>query len=179
MQDLAPNNMTDTLDDYLESTFETTERLTNFKMIMNQDILSIINAAPPKSCELDPMPTTLLKVFKDVIAPHIKDIVNTSVVPGRFTKNIKQALLRPLLKKKGLDLTLCNYRPVFNLAYISKIIERVVCDQLTLYTANSDKTEPLQSAYKQGHSTETAMLKVKTDLLDAIDQRKVVCYFSI
>ena len=143
MQDLAPNNMTDTLDDYLESTFETIERLTNFKMITNQDILLIINAAPPKSCELDPMPTTLLKVFKDVIAPHIKDIVNTSLVSGRFTKNIKQALLRPLLKKTGLDPILCNYRPVSNLAYISKIIERVVCDQLTLYTANSDKIEPL------------------------------------
>ena len=172
MQDLAPNNMTDTLDDYLESTSETTERLTNFKMITNQDILSIINAASPKTCELDPMPTTLLKVFKDVIAPHIKDIVNASVVSGRFTKNIKQALLRPLLKKMGLDLTLCNHRPMSNLA---KIIERVVCDQLTLYTANSDKIEQLQSAYKQGHSMETAMLKLKTDFLDAIDQRKVVC----
>ena len=75
----------------------------------------------------------------------------------------------------GLDLTLCNYRPVSNLAYISKIIERVVCNQLASYTANSGKTEPLQSAYKQGHSTETVMLKVKTDLLDAIDQKKVVC----
>ena len=83
MQDLAPNNITDTLDDYLESAFETTERLTNFKMIMNKDILLIINAAPPKSCKLDPMPTTLLNVFRDVIAPHIKDIVNISVVSGK------------------------------------------------------------------------------------------------
>ena len=47
VQDLAPNNMTDTLDDYLESAFETTERLTNFKMITNQDILLIISMAPP------------------------------------------------------------------------------------------------------------------------------------
>ena len=144
-------------------------------MITDQDILSIINTATPKSCELDPMPTTLLKVFKNVIAPHIKDIVNTSVVSGRFTRNIKQALLRPLLKKRGLDLIVCIYRPVSNLAYISKIIERVVRDQLTLYTADSDKIEKFQSAYKQGHSMETVMLEVKTDLLDAIDQRKVVC----
>ena len=175
MQDLAPNNMTHILHDYLESTSETTERLTNFKVIMNQDILSIMNVAPPKSCKLDPMPMTLLKVFRDVIAQHIKDIVNTSLVSGRFTKNIKQAFLRPLLKKTGLDLTPCNYRPVCNLAYISKIIERVVCNQLTSYTANCDKIEPLQSAYKQGHSMETVMLKVKTDLMDATDQRKIVC----
>ena len=144
-------------------------------MITNQGILSIISAASPKSCELDPMPTTLLKVFRDVIAPHIQDIVNTSIVSGRFTKNIKQALLRPLLKKMGLDLTLCNYRPVSNLAYISKIIEKLMCNQTTSYTANSDKIEPFQAAYKQGHLMETVMLKVKTDLLDAIDQKKVVC----
>ena len=173
MQDLAPSSMTATLnDEYLELSYGTTNRLTNFKTINDQDILSIINRAPPKSCKLDPVPTTLLKVHKNVIAPHIKDIVNTSVVSGRFNRNIKQALLRPLLKKKGLDLTLNNYRPVSNLAYISKIIERVVCDQLTSYIANSDKIEKLQSAYKQGHLTETAMLKVKTDILDAIDQRK-------
>ena len=102
-------------------------------------------------------------------------IVNTSIVSGSFTKNIKQALLRPLLKTRGLDLALCNYRLVSNLANISKIIKRVVCDQLTSYTSNSGKTKPLQSAYKQGHSTEMAMLKVKTDLLDAMDQKEVVC----
>ena len=176
MQDLALSSMNATLNnEFLELTSETANRLTNFKSINDQDILSINNRAPPKSCELDPMPTTLLKIHRNVITPHIKDIVNTSVVSGRFTSNIKQALLRPLLKKKGLDLTLNNYRPVSNLAYISKIIERVACDQLTSYIANSDKIEKLQSAYKQGHSAETAMLKVKTDILNVIDQRKVVC----
>ena len=110
MQDLAPSSTTATLNEYLDLTYETTNRLTNFKTINDQDILSIINRAPPKSCELDPMPTTLLKVHRNVIAPHIKDIVNTSVVSERFTRNIKQALLRPFLKKRGLDLTLNNYR---------------------------------------------------------------------
>ena len=179
MQDLAPSSMTVTPDEYLELTYETTNRLTNFKTVNDQDILSIINRAPSKSCKLDPMPTALLKVHKNVIAPHIKDIVNTLVVSRRFTRNIKQALLRPLLKKRGLDLILNNYRPVPNLASISKIIERVVCDQLTCYIADSDKIEKLQSAYKQRHLMETAMLKVKTDILDAIDQRKVVWYSLI
>ena len=124
MQELAPNNITDISDDYLESAFETMERLTNFKLVTNQDILLILHAAPPKSCELDPIPTTLLKVYSDVIVPYIRDIVNTSIASGNFTKNIKQALLRPLLRKMALDLVLCNYRLVSNLAYISKTIER-------------------------------------------------------
>ena len=90
MQDLAPSSMTATLnDEYLELTYETPTRLTNFKSINDQDVLSIINRTPPKSCRLNPMPTTLLKVHRNVIAPHIKDIVNTLVVSGRFTRNIK------------------------------------------------------------------------------------------
>ena len=93
----------------------------------------------------DLIPTTVLKVYSDVIVPYIMDIVNTSIALGSFTKNIKQALLRPLLKKMGLDLVLYNYRPVSNLAYILTIIKRVVCDQLTSYTANGGKIEPLQA----------------------------------
>ena len=56
------------------------------------------------------IPKTLLKVHSDVIVPYIMDIVNTSIASGSFTKNIKQAFLRPLLKKMGLDLALYNYR---------------------------------------------------------------------
>ena len=71
MQDLTPNNKTDIFDDYLESVFETTERLTNFKMVTDQDILLILHTAPLKSCELDAIPTTLLKVYSDDIVPYI------------------------------------------------------------------------------------------------------------
>ena len=101
MQDLAPNNITDTSDDYLESAFETTERLMNFKLVTVRDILSILHTAPSQSCELDLIPTTLLKVYSSVVVPYIMGIVNMSIASGSFTKNIKKALLRPLLKKMG------------------------------------------------------------------------------
>ena len=106
MQDLAPNNILDTSDDYLESAFETTERLTNFKLVTDQDILSILHAALPKSYELD---LTSGWVYSDITAPYIMDIVNTSIASGSFSKDKKQALLT-LLLKMGLDLALCNYR---------------------------------------------------------------------
>ena len=35
--------------------------------------------------------------------------------------------------------------------------------------------EPFQSAYRANYSTETALLKVKADLLDAMDGKEVVC----
>ena len=94
---------------------------------------------------------------------------------GKVTTNLKQALLWPLLKKSNLELVLKNYRPVSNLSFISKMLERVVCEQLEDHVSKPGNLEVLQSAYKAGHSTETALLKVKTDILSAINNNEVVC----
>ena len=73
--------------------------------------------------------------------------------------NMKSALVRPLLKKLGLPLIKKNYRPVSNLSYIFKVIEQAVYNQLTRYVETTSKLEECQSAYRDGHSTETALLK--------------------
>ena len=66
-----------------------------------------------------------------------------------------------------------NYRPVSNLKYTSKLIERVVALQLNEHLMENDILEPMQSAYKTGHSTETALLKVQNDILMDIDKQKL------
>ena len=62
---------------------------------------------------------------------------------------------------------------VSNLSFISKLIERAVCDQLLEYTATTGKIEGMQSAYRTDHSIEMALLKVKTDILNDMDNKKV------
>ena len=87
---------------------------------------------------------------------------------------MKEALLRPLLKKPNLDLQqFKNFRLVSNLSFVSKLTERAVCDQLLEYTAMTGKLDGMQSAYRADHSTETALLKVKTDILNDMDNKKV------
>ena len=89
-------------------------------------------------------------------------------------QNMKEVLLHPLLKKPNLDLQqFKNFRPVSNLSFVSKLIERAVCDQLLEYTAMTGKLEGMQSAYHADHSTEMALLKVKTDILNDMDNKKV------
>ena len=58
---------------------------------------------------------------------------------------------------------------------MSKLVKRAVCDHLMDHVTNTGKLENLQSAYRSGHSTESALLKVKTDLIDAMDNQKVTC----
>ena len=146
-----------------------------FLLIEEDAIKTIVRLAPSKSCELDPLPISLLKEHLDVIAPALRDLVNNSMKSGIMSTNLKEALLRPLLKKMGLVLIPKNFRPVSNLTYLSKLIERVICAQISEMAEKSGNTEPLHSAYKKNHSTEMALLKVKADILQAVDNHRVVC----
>ena len=92
---------------------------------------------------------------------------------GVFLQDLKEALVKPVLKKANLDLI--DYRPVSNLEFMSKTIEHAVTSQLTQHISENNLMEPMQSAYRSGQSTETALVEVKTDLLHATDCQEVVC----
>ena len=135
----------------------------------------IIQKSATKLCELDPLPTIFIKQHLTVLLPLITRAVNVSITMGKFPDNLKEAILWPLLKNLGLDHLPQNYRPVWNLPYLGKLIESCVSDQFVQHTESTGNVEPFQSAYRANHSTKTALLKVKADLLDAMDGKEVVC----
>ena len=86
-------------------------------------------------------------------------------------KEFKSARIRPLLKKSGLDQNLLkNYRPVSNLPFISKVLEKVVDKSLEHYLSEN---KGFQSAYRKFHSTESALLKVQNDILQSLENNCV------
>ena len=139
------------------------------------ELLSIIGSTTPKSCELDPVPGHVLKCLFPSILPVIHKIVNLSLETGRMPEILKQAILKPLLKKPSLDSNdFKNYRPISNLRFISKTIEKCVAKQLIQYLDINDLGETYQSVYKRNHSTETALIRVHNDIATAIDQHNSV-----
>jgi hypothetical protein len=117
----------------------------------------ILGSMNPKSCDLDPIPTWLLKQCPAAIE-MLCTIVNWSLDRAVLPTAHKTAHIRPRLKKSSLDSSeMKNFRPVSNLSFISKLAEKVVAAQLTAYLEENNTTLPLQSAYKALHSTETAI----------------------
>ena len=74
-----------------------------------------------------------------------------------------------MIKKQGLDSEILkNYRPVANLSFISKIIEKAIATQIHSHLINNDIVDNFQSTYKTGHSCETALLRVYNDIITII-----------
>ena len=133
----------------------------------------ILNSAP-KSCELDPIPSKLLIEYLDSILPSLTDLFNSSLASGIFPQCFKSALVTPILKKRCLDHNdLNNYRPVSNLCFIAKILEKLVLSQVSSYLNSHNLYNTCQSAYRPGHSTETALLKVVNDLFLSLNKGNI------
>ncbi|PIK52724.1 putative RNA-directed DNA polymerase from mobile element jockey-like [Apostichopus japonicus] len=146
---------------------------TAFKEVSEQDVLEVINSSPVTSCFLDPLPTFVFKECISDLLPVITKIVNLSLTSGQLPCSLKQAVIIPHIKKPKLDANnLANYRPISNLPYLSKLIERIVCKQFQDYLSNNDLYARMQSAYRANYSTETAQLYVQNSLLCALDERK-------
>ena len=88
--------------------------------------------------------------------------------------------MKSLLKKDNLDLNVFkNYRPVSNIPFISKVLEKVAVKCLTNHLDINGLQEDYQSAYKLMHSTETALLKVKHDISSALDRHNSVLFVML
>ena len=159
-----------------ESHFEplTSSSLSSFRPTTPNEIQSLLQKLPPKFCRLDPIPTILLKDCSSVFAPIISQIVNLSIDQAHVPSLLKQAHITPLLKKPSLDPdSLLNYRPVSNLPFLFKILERIVFSRFSDYLLANDLFDPFQSAYRPHHSVETLLVNVSNHILQEMDHGNI------
>jgi hypothetical protein len=142
----------------------------SFEPATTTEIRNLILSSPKSTCLADPVPSKLLPFCVDVIVPVVTRIVNLSLSAGIFPNDLKSAFVKPLLKKPTLDSNdIKYYRPISNLSFLSKVIERVIANRLQSHLSSNGLMPEYQSAYRKFHSSETALLRVQNDILVSSD----------
>ena len=148
------------------------ERMHEFQMLTEEDVKKLIQSRGIKTCQEDPIPSQLMQPSLDIVLPILTQLVNKSLSEGSM-EGIKESVLDPLLKKLGLDVDeKNNFRPVNNLLYLSKLIEREVDYQVDKHMTKHNLHENSQFPYKTNHNTETMMLGVTDEVLRGFDENK-------
>jgi len=136
----------------------------------------MVLALSDKQCLSDPLPTWLLKKSVNVLALFLWWLFRWSLEHGVVPSSMKSEYITPILKKADLDSSNPkSYPPISNVSefLVSKLLERLVSKQLVAYLLKNDLFPDLQSAYRSNHSTKTAVLKVLSDILLALDSSKL------
>ena len=142
------------------------------KYVNESTIMTIITNLPNKySCGFDGLSTTILKSIKGIIIKPLPLIINNIFDTGVFPANFKIAKIIPIFKKD--DRTVFNnYRPISLLPIISKVVEKVISDQLNEFFVQHKLLFDHQYGFRSGHSTEHAALELTDRIITNIDNKK-------
>jgi hypothetical protein len=158
-----------------EEQFQSENYFMDFSPVTEEEVGKIIKQAAPKSCCLDPVPTQLVKECLDILLPIITKIINQSFASAQVPKAFKVAAVTPILKKADLIAEILkNFRPISNLPFLSKVMEKLAAKQLINHKETNNLREKNQSAYRECYSAETALLRIHHDLMLVLDRKECV-----
>ena len=116
-----------------------------------------------------------LKFVKDslcIIAFYLTFIINTSIVTGVFPQDWKNAYVIPLFKKGDFN-DVNNFRPISILPVLSKILEKIVFNQLLSFLEDNNYLSNCQHGFRPKLSTETALTIITDAIYTNIDNKKI------
>ena len=124
---------------------DTRKVLQNLSCVTADEVRHIVLRAPCKSSDLDPIPTCLVKGCIDILITSITSIINLSLTEGSFPSHFKSTHVSPFEKPSLNKDSMKNYRLVSNLSFLSKVLEKVVVDQLNSHINSSNTSNQYQS----------------------------------
>ena len=152
-----------------------TSSFSQFRSVTEDEVGKFISTSSSTTCKLDPVPTSFMKKCIIELLPFMTQVINDSFKIGSFPEGFKCANILPRLKSSATDVEeLKYYRPIANLRFFGKILERIAASQLQQYLSASGLHAKSQSGYRPFHSVETALLRVTNDILLSLDKGEEV-----
>ena len=168
MERLCLNFNADILSTTSEKVTTGNNKFRKFKELNMNDFKKIMSKLKSTYCENDPFPISDVKESKKFIDLQklYFEIVRMSLLQAVFPSSEKLACIKPIYKGKGDIDNYGSYRPISNLSYLSKIIEKVVHEQTWDFLKQCNIISDEQSAYRENHSTETTVCAIQNDMID-------------
>ena len=146
-----------------------------FQCLSEEELYKTLKTMSKKFCSLDPIPVWLLLKCFEELKLSLMFIVNSSLTIGVFPSLYKKAVVKPTLKNHSGDKDLLQeYRPVSNLPFMSKVLERVALNQFNVWLEEEMLHCTAQSGYRPKHSCETLMVRMFNDILGEMELKKTV-----
>lgn len=144
----------------------------SFSLTDNESIQKILNSISTNSCGSDGVTISMLRWCGHYIVDHILNIVNSCLLSNYYPRAWKQALVSPLPKTPDPS-EFSHLRPISILPILSKVLEKVMYNQLYEYVEAHDILPDVQSGFRKNRSCTTALLTVTDDIMKATDSGKI------
>lgn len=158
-------------DCYDNKTFLNDDVKFNFTKVSVDKVEKILHSIKSNAKGSDGIDLKMLLLVIPYLSLHITFIINQCLVTGTYPKQWKDAFVIPVPKVTNPSL-LSNFRPISILPTISKILEKIIHEQLTSFLNNNNILPSTQSGFRANHSTTTALLHVSDELFRACDSHK-------
>lgn len=146
--------------------------LFTFSLVDVAEIQKHLRAITSKASGCDGISRRMVMFIANIILTPLTHIINFSLSSGFYPEEWRKAFILPLPKIHNPSLP-THYRPISILPFLSKIIESVVHRQLSSFLTKHDLFDPLQSGFRAGHSTSTALLKITEDIREGMENKCV------
>lgn len=158
-----------------------TNKFNEFREITASDLKNfLVNMSNSFNILMDPVPKWLIVECFNELHPILLYIINQSLMMGYFPSGLKTASVRPTIKDYSGDVdSLSNYRPISNLPFLSKLLEKIVLHQLNLHLVTNQLYSSRQSGYRKHHSCETLTIKLVDDILKHIENNQTVALIML
>lgn len=146
----------------------------NFREVNEEKIKKIILQIRSNATGDDGINLKMILLLIPYLTPHITFIINKCIQDKKVPDQWKVANVIPMAKRNN-PLELKHFRPISILPTLSKILEKILYEQLFTHLEQNNILPPTQSGFRANHSTTTALLQVTDDVIQASDQGQCTC----
>ena len=137
--------------------------------VNHDNVLKLLEGInPSKAAGPDNLEGKFLKDGASILATPVTELCNLSISLASFPDDCKQAKMKPLFKKGSKD-DPKNYRPISLLPQISKVIEKLVHEQVQEYLDKNKILYRYQSGFRPFHSTDTCLSYLSDKIIQGLE----------